>query len=506
MRGEHVAANPPPLVSPVPSLQVRAVLDQDALLTAGLTHAPGGQRVVLLVSAGATRPGEREEFTQWCRALTDVCAVARTSAVADFGHTEDGRPFLATYVHRSLADQLRLVGPPEPRLIRHMGATVADALAASHSYGLVHAAVSPATVMMVDDGVRLGGFGATAPGLTGPLGVWAFTAPEHRAAAAAGESTGSPAGDVFALAATVCVALAGVLPWSDPVSWADAAGLDGGPDAPRWVTAIRAALNADPDKRPSAEEMAEALRSPAAPLPDRPPGAKVDLRGLIPRKVRRLAAYSIDAMADGPTPVVGRAKPGSKGGDAAPEDAVRKSRGARLAALIRSHRAVAAVVGMVAALLVGVGAYAWAVSGGSSGPDRPAATRPGDDAVLAALLTGAREAGEDFLHNVGNASSDTCATVHGDAVVTVPHSTAPVTCEYLVAHAARLLSSHAVVKMRTARVTQAVGYNNGGIPDPDPHAVITLVMVPDLQGVLSQFEMVLTYRDGQWWVVRVTFA
>lgn len=501
-----MAANPPPLVSPIASLQVRAVLDQDALLTAGLTHAPGGQRVVLLVSAAPAHPGEREEFTQWCRALTDVCAVARTSAVADFGHTEDGRPFLATYVQRSLADEMRLVGPPDPKSIRHMGATVADALAAAHSYGLVHAAVSPATVMMVNDGVRLGGFGATAPGLTGPLGVWAFTAPEHRAAAAAGHSTGSPAGDVFALAATVCVALAGVLPWSDPVSWADAAGLEGGPDAPRWVMTIRAALHADPDRRPSAEEMAEALRSPASPLPDRPRGAKVDLRGLIPRKVRRLAAYSIDAMADGPTPVVGRAKPGAER-TRAPEDAPPKSPRSRLAALVRAHRWGAAVVALCTAALVGAGAYAWAVSGSPSAPSgRTPTAQHSDDAVLAALLTGARDTGEQFLHNVGNASQDTCAVVHGDAIVTVPHSTAPISCDYLVAHAPRLLGSQAVVQMRTARVSQAAGYDGGGVPDPDPHAVITLPSVPELQTVFSSLEMVLTYHEGQWWVVRVTFA
>ena len=501
-----MAANPPPLVSPIPALEVRAVLDQDALLTAGLTHAPGGQRVVLLVSAGKARPGEREEFAQWCRALTDVSTVARTAAVADFGHTEDGRPFLATYVNRSLADQMRLVGPPDPTTVRLMGATIADALAAAHSYGLVHAAVSPATVMMVDDGVRLGGFGATAPGLTGPLGVWAFTAPEHRAAAAAGESTGSAAGDVFALAATVCVALAGVLPWSDPVSWADAAGLEGGLGAPRWMTTVRAALDADPDRRPSAEEMAEALRSTAAPLLERPPGAKVDLRGLIPRKVRRLAAYSIDAMADGPTPVVGRAKPGAKTTGAAPEDAVTRSPRSRLAALIRSHRVAAGALGAVAALLLGAGAYALAVSGGSSGTGKPGAVATTDAAVLAALLTGARETGENFLHDVGNGSADACATAQGNTTITVPHSTAPVTCAYLVAHAARLLSDQAVLAMRTAEVTQAAGYDTGGIPDPLPHAVITLPAVPALQSVFTRFEMDLTYQEGQWWVMQVTFA
>src|SRR5262249_50466271 len=277
----------------------------DGLLTAGLARNAAGQRVVLLVSAAVTRPGEREEFTVWGSALTDIGAVARISAIADYGHTEDGRPYLATYVHPSLSDRLRLVGPPPARVIRGLAATVADALAAAHSYGLIHAAVSPATVMMVDDGVRLGGFGATAPGLTGPLGVWAFTAPEHRAAAAAGEIVASPAADVFGLAATVCVALAGVLPWSDPTGWADEADLPAGRGVPAGVQAVGPALAADPDRRPRAEEFAEAMRAAAEPLAGDDPLAgedkttRVDLRGLIPRPVRRLAAYSIDAMADG---------------------------------------------------------------------------------------------------------------------------------------------------------------------------------------------------------------
>lgn len=502
-----MAVNPPPLVSPIPSLQVRAVLDQDPLLTAGLAIAPGGQRVVLLVSAARARPGEREEFSEWCRALTDISVVARTAAIADFGHTDEGKPFLATYVQRSLADELRLVGPPQPRLIRGMGAAIADALAAAHAYGLVHAAVSPATVLMADDGARLGGFGATAPGLTGPLGVWAFTAPEHRAAASAGDSVGSPAGDVFALAATICVALAGVLPWSDPVGWADAAGLAGGAQAPRWVTAVRAALDADPDKRPTAENLAEALRSPAAPLPDRPPGAKVDLRGLIPRQVRRLAAYSIDAMADGPTPSVGRAKPGPGPGPVSPVPVQRR----RIREVVRAHRAASGLVATVTTALVATGVYAWAAHGTPSVAAAPQGPTPAEIQAAAniaqmTLLAGARQAGETFIHNLGGGSKLTCANAHNAEVVATRKSQTAITCTDLVAHEKTLLSSRTLLEMRTARVLQAVGYDTGTVADPDPHAIISLLYVPDLQGVLKSFEMVMTYHDEQWWVVEVTFG
>ena len=57
--------NPPPLTSPVPGLSVRAVLDQDALVTAGLALSDRGDRAVLLVGSDVAAPGGRREFLAW---------------------------------------------------------------------------------------------------------------------------------------------------------------------------------------------------------------------------------------------------------------------------------------------------------------------------------------------------------------------------------------------------------------------------------------------------------
>ena len=301
--------NPPPLVSPVPGLEIHAVLDRDATMTAGLAVERPGRRVLVLVGIPVAAPGERREFFDWVLALEEVGRVAPIAEIIDFGHTADQRPFFATRVLPTLADRMRLVGPPSHRAIGIIATTIADVLAASHAAGIVHGAVNPAAIQLDGESASLGGFGATAPGLDAALGVWAFTPPEHRAAAAAGRPVGSPAADVFGLAATICVARAGMLPWSDPVSWADAAGLPAGPAA--WVTAIRAALDPDPDGRPTAEEFASSMRS--APEADGTAGARVDLRGLIPRQVRRLAAYSLDAMADAGAVSAGRAAPPQSG-------------------------------------------------------------------------------------------------------------------------------------------------------------------------------------------------
>jgi serine/threonine protein kinase len=327
----------------VPGLDVHVVLDRDSTLTAGLALNEAGQRVLVLVGAPATAPGARRDFLDWAQALAHVGRVAPTAVVVDHGHTDDGRPFLATYAVPSLADRMRRVGRPTHRTVATIATTVADVLAAAHASGIVHGAVSPATVLLDDEAARLGGFGALAPGLETPLGVWAFTAPEHRAAAATGGIVGTPAADVFGLAATICVARAGMLPWSDPVSWADAAGLPG--DGEVWADAIRAALDPDPDRRPTAEEFAAAMREAPETTGDET-AARADLRGLIPRAVRRLAAYSIDAMADAGPLVVARVAPPHAPTDGSP----RRRMLTRLAGRVTSNEHAAAAPGDVAPL------------------------------------------------------------------------------------------------------------------------------------------------------------
>jgi hypothetical protein len=585
--------NPPPLRSPVPGLSVRAVLDQDALVTAGLALSDRGDRAVLLVGSDVAAPGGRREFLAWSQALADVGRVAPSSHIAGFGHTTEGRPYFASYVTPSLADRMRLAGPPPHRAVRVIATAVADVLAAAHATGIVHAAVSPATILIDAGQARLGGFGAAAPGLDAPLGVWAFTAPEHRDAAAAGGIVGTTASDVFSLAATICVARAGMLPWSDPVSWADAAGLPSGAGIPGWVEVIRAALAVNPDQRPTAEEFAAGMRSGADPAEEPAAAARVDLRGLIPREVRRLAAYSVDAMNDGST-VVARATPPpivtrrrsadgrvidlppdatatfSRITAPAPADAPTTllplvsaelaDRGARATETatgeptpgpnatpatvnaagdagngiatdsdnadeppsgfvhaMLTKPAAAAIAATASALLLGSGAYAWAQQKPPPAPiaaPKPATvpSRPTATPTLsqAQLLAGARQAGQQFLHNVGVRSDIACAGVTGVDIVTTKPGHAPISCAALLANAKSLLGADTLDAMTNAKVTSAVRYAGGPVSGstggPYPEASISLSHVPALRQVLKSFEMVLTFRDQQWWVAEVTFG
>jgi serine/threonine protein kinase len=490
-----VSANPPPLVSPVAGFDVRAVLDQDASVTAGLALDADGERAVILVANRPCESWERAEFLAWGRSLSDIAGVARIARIAGFGCTDDGRPYLATYVTKSLADHLRRVGQPAPDVVCEIGAKVADALATVHSYGIVHGAISPATVLF-GNGVRLAGFGVTAPALTGPIGVWAFTAPEHRAAAATGRQVGTPSADVFALAATMCVALAGVLPWSDPTTWADAADLPDGSKAPLWVQVLRAALSADPDLRPSAEEFGDALRlSKPAPVKNFTP-RKVDLRGLIPRAARRLAANSVDAMAD----VV----PAGQSRAVAPVERIRMR---RTRTLFRNHGSSLSLTATVVAMFAAFAIYSWWPSDSNNAAANPPAPAVSASASqMAALIASARTASESFLHRVGAGDATVCTDMQGIDNITTPASASPVTCAYLMANESSLLSSTVRARLRDAHVTGAVGLSGTAGAGANETAFVSLPYVPSLENVLTVLEITMKYQGGRWLVVQVTLG
>ena len=486
--------NPPPLRSPVAGFEVRAVLDQDEVLTVGLALDAAGERAVLLMANHGGQHRQRQEFLEWATAISGAAKVAPIAPIAGFGHTDDGRPYFASRVATSLADHLRLIGQPPTSQIRGMGASVADALATIHSYGLVHAAVSPATVLLFDRGVRLGGFGATAPGLTCRSTLWAFTAPEHRSAAVSGDEVGSPAADVFALAATICVALAGVLPWSDPTTWADIAEVPKGKKAPRWAIVLRSALAANPDLRPSAEEFAAALRLPAPEPVAAFDHAKVDLRGLIPRGARRLAAASVDAMSDAVMPARGRVS--------VPNEQVKMRRTRRF---LREHRAG---IGIAACLIALIAAYEINDLRGDDNSGRAAANVTTQQ-TTATLLVSARDQAQTFLHEIGIGDAIACSIVNGNHNFIVPASTATTDCTDVVADHSSILSAQLRDSLKQAQVTQAVQISTGSEQvdssgsAADLQAFVSLAYVPALQGLLTRLEITMDYHDNQWWVIQM---
>src|SRR5262245_31750818 len=137
----------------------------------------------------------------------------------------------AVSLRRLLAARGRL----EPGEVVTVGLPVAQALAAVHAVGLAHGALLPVEILLAPNGrPRLAGAGV------GALG-----------ALVAGGTGPNPAADVYDLADLLLDAMARAT----------------GPDAAAVAVAVATALVPDPDRRPSAAELAASLAHSARPLP-----------------------------------------------------------------------------------------------------------------------------------------------------------------------------------------------------------------------------------------------
>jgi hypothetical protein len=191
---------------------------------------------------------------------------------------------------RTLRQAMRAGELPDAAAIE-ASAQCLDALAHAHARGIVHRDVKPANVMLVDGdevAVKLLDFGLAhmahleALTATGDVpGTLAYISPERLRG-----DQGGPAADVWAVGVVLWEALAGRHPfWAS--SLADTARMIGDgapplaterPDLPRHVLeAVDGALAVAPEARPSAVELADALRRPlrGAGRPKRGAGAGV---------------------------------------------------------------------------------------------------------------------------------------------------------------------------------------------------------------------------------------
>lgn len=136
---------------------------------------------------------------------------------------------------------------------------IAEALAAVHSRGLVHGAVTPENVLFTEDGRPL----------LADTALWSLTEIDPSAAGTHGltdprviaGAEPSAAADVYGLAATAWTALTGA-----PVAEPRPSLLSVNPGVPPCLAhAIESGLQADPDVRPSADQLADMIYAAAAP-------------------------------------------------------------------------------------------------------------------------------------------------------------------------------------------------------------------------------------------------
>ncbi|TDB71518.1 serine/threonine-protein kinase, partial [Micromonospora sp. KC721] len=203
------------------------------------------------------------------------------TSVHDYGETlaPDGQ--ITSFVVMELLEGEELEdrlseGPLPWQMAVEVGIQVAEALAAAHRLGIVHRDITPANVMMTKVGAKVLDFGiATQVGAPdededgGTFGTPAYVAPERLDGAPA-----QPATDVYSLGVLLYETLTGQVPYPAD-TWEELAAalqdqrmpsLDGVPGLPPEVahTCLRC-LARDPQERPSAYQVAAALREQTLP-------------------------------------------------------------------------------------------------------------------------------------------------------------------------------------------------------------------------------------------------
>ena len=188
--------------------------------------------------------------------------------VFDAGTDGAGRPWVVMeYVDGdTLGDAMRK-GPLPIAQVTEVGIAVADALAHVHATGLVHRDVKPGNVLLgrtpklTDFGIArlVDAAKVTSTGLM--VGTAAYLAPEQ----VAGEPVG-PAVDVYALGLVLLEVLTGKREYDGPPVEAAMARLHRGPEIPTtlptgWAGLITAMTARQPQNRPTASDVAAALRN-----------------------------------------------------------------------------------------------------------------------------------------------------------------------------------------------------------------------------------------------------
>ncbi|GIJ76296.1 serine/threonine protein kinase [Micromonospora phaseoli] len=243
-----------------------------------------GRPVAVKVLAGtyAVDPDLRATIRREARAAARLTH-PHVTQVYDYGEATLAGGAVVPYLVMELVDGQNLAdrlaaGPLDWQPAFRMAAEIAAALAAAHRIGVVHRDIKPGNVMLTETGAKVLDFGIAAP--TGPqhagsgpadgiiMGTPAYTAPERLSVDVA-----HPASDVYALGVLLHRAVTGAVPL--PVhSWEDAVVVHARrPPVPRLrapglpaelAELVRACLDADPRRRPTAGQVAARFRAAAA--------------------------------------------------------------------------------------------------------------------------------------------------------------------------------------------------------------------------------------------------
>jgi serine/threonine protein kinase len=362
-----------------------------------------GRRAALRLIAAdvAAEPGFRDRFRRELRAAA-VAPPWFCAAVLDADPDADP-PWLATaYVEGpTLGSFVSANGPLGVQGTTALAVRMAEGLVALHGAGLVHRDITPANVVLADDGPRLLDMGIaraadpTSLARTGqPAGTPGFLAPEL----VTGRGDAGPAGDVFAFAAVVGYAATGRPPFpvhapagpatptvdvppaaatgpipQPPVGEPDLGALSG-----RLRRVLAACLALDPAVRPTAVQVRDELLALGAQA-----GAET---GFVPPPL----PPPPDDVATRPGPVVPGAPPSGS-----PSGSLLGSR-ARRWVTAGAAAAIGAAVAVAAVLILGPGS-------GDGPPAAAPTTAPTSPAPLPPDITAVVDADTDDRFGAGTA-------------------------------------------------------------------------------------------------------
>ncbi|MGW2258346.1 protein kinase domain-containing protein [Streptomyces sp. NPDC001780] len=212
----------------------------------------------------AAAPPIKRGFAHEVRAAQRVDGRFTVPVIA--ADTDGPTPWMAVpYVAApSLRELVERCGRLDVDLVRALGAGIALALSAIHAEGIVHLDLKPANVLLTEDGPRVIDFGiAQIERLTEPrrgfVGTYAYASPEQLRE----QRTFTPASDVFSLGTVLARLALGRSPWGQDTPSVVAGIRAGTPDLaglPQdFAEVVRWCLRPDPDRRPTAGDVAEAL-------------------------------------------------------------------------------------------------------------------------------------------------------------------------------------------------------------------------------------------------------
>ncbi|WIM95272.1 serine/threonine-protein kinase [Actinoplanes oblitus] len=275
----------------------------------GIDRATGEQVAVKLLHEGLLR--QPKLVTRFVQERTILMMVRHENIVGvrDLFSAGESIGLVMDFVAGgSLRDRLRERGTLPAAEAASLSAQVAAALTETHALGVVHRDVKPDNVLLSedDDGVRvrLTDFGIArvldTAGLTTPhaiIGTPRYMAPET---ISGGEAT--PAADVYALGIMLYELVCGYPPYDgEPFAvlhghLEEPVPRPPGMPEPVW-SVVRDCLDKDPERRPAAARLQEALRGlardmagmPALPAPAEPPGVDPPVLPASPARPARRA-------------------------------------------------------------------------------------------------------------------------------------------------------------------------------------------------------------------------